>query len=580
MDSEQRNICGGRSSAFFIAILAVLCFFFMNASKLPAYAETGPEVTVHTQSEIREYIRKNNAYAAIPTAFDVMPVKNTKRGALSDAGKRSALAMVNGMRYAAGLDEVTLSDEQGNLAQAAAFVSYSIGELTHTPAENRSKPASMSDTDWNDGVRGCCSSNLACGYGSLNTAVLAWSDDSDGSNISKVGHRRWLLNPSMGTAGFGAADGYYAMYAVDMSGRGTQTGVAWPARNMPVEYFHGDEPWSISVGQRVTKENVAVTLTRISDGKVWTFRGTDAYEASDSGKYFNVDNDEYGKPGCIIFRPDGVEGYNAGDRYMVEITGAADDTIRYSVTFFDAVEETAVSSGMAGASMASDNDAGRANGVPGTMLTTEDLDAAVAEIGSDELKGSPYHLLQFKSTSQSRHSVKLSWKKMKGAKKYIIYGNRCGKKYRYKKIAVVSGSDLKVNSAAKKKIKKGSWYKFLVFAADQNDNILAASKTVHVCTAGGKYTNVKSLKLVSAKKTQTALKKLKIGKKYRLKIHQTRASGKRRLKTHRGLRYESSDSGVASVSNKGVVRGKRKGICHIYVYAQSGVRISVKVNVR
>ena len=139
MDSEQRNICGGRSSAFFIAILAVLCFFFMNASKLPAYAETGPEVTVHTQSEIREYIRKNNAYAAIPTAFDVMPVKNTKRGALSDAGKRSALAMVNGMRYAAGLDEVTLSDEQGNLAQAAAFVSYSIGELTHTPAENRTE---------------------------------------------------------------------------------------------------------------------------------------------------------------------------------------------------------------------------------------------------------------------------------------------------------------------------------------------------------------------------------------------------------------------------------------------------------
>ena len=136
----------------------------------------------------------------------------------------------------------------------------------------------------------------------MNNSVLGWTADEDSGNIDRVGHRRWLLNPEMGTTGFGFAGAYSAMYSMDSSNTSaSQTSVAWPAQNMPVDYFDSTYPWSFSTGKTLTMSNIRVTLTRLNDNKVWNFSGTQTYSPSDE-KYFNVENTNYGQVGCIIFR--------------------------------------------------------------------------------------------------------------------------------------------------------------------------------------------------------------------------------------------------------------------------------------
>ena len=167
------------------------------------------------------------------------------------------------------------------------------------------------------------------------TIVDSWMEDGDDYNIDRVGHRRWLINPKMKYTGFGAVSGnrgtYSAVYAFDTkNSKAAEYGVAWPAQNMPVEYFGAGFPWSVSMGSTVDISSVKVKLTRESDNKTWNF------SSSEADGYFNVNNDGYGQKGCIIFRPDTDEDYEAGDVYNVSITGLGDGKdVSYSVNFFE-----------------------------------------------------------------------------------------------------------------------------------------------------------------------------------------------------------------------------------------------------
>ena len=323
---------------FFLIPLIVMSIILIPCiSGQEVFAAEGPNVTNHTQAEIIQHLDSSGVSFGDPVTYSTTPVKNTVRGSLSTQSRNDALAMLNNIRFIAGLAPVTLDDDYGELAQAAAFVDASIGKLTHYPKDYTTKPDAMSDEDWDLGAQGAGSANIARGYATLNSAVLGWTFDEDSGNISRIGHRRWCLNPGMGKTGFGAAFYFYAMYSLDRSGSGTQTNVIWPAANMPVEYFAGDIPWSISTGTSVTAANVTVTLTRQNDGKVWTFSGSESYDP-DNARYFNVNNDGYGQTGCIIFRPDGIDSYKVGDRFHVKITGAKSSDIEYDVNFFNAVK--------------------------------------------------------------------------------------------------------------------------------------------------------------------------------------------------------------------------------------------------
>ena len=85
---------------------------------------------------------------------------------------------------------------------------------------------------------------------------------------------------------------------------------------------------------------------------------------------------------------------------------------------------------------------------------------------------------------------------------------------------------------------------------------------------------------VSVKKSVTnKAKKLKKGRTLKLQARQIK-QGKGKVRKHRVLSYESSNTKIATVSKKGVVKGKAKGSCYIRAYTQSGTYKSIKVTVK
>lgn len=304
----------------------------------------GLGVAYHTQQEILDRMKKDGLNTSDTFSqpdgmtYGETPVTTAPyaAGSLSQDTLNKALAMLNQIRYIAGLqDNVTLSDEYNGLTQAAALVNYVNKDLSHEPAQ----PADMAKELYDLGYRGASKSNIASASWqnrSLNGTILhAWMADWDDYNIARVGHRRWVLNPQMGATGFGAVSGengtYNAMYAIDYTGSGQEYGVAWPAQNMPVAYFDKRYPWSVSMGSDVDESTVKVTLTRVADSRTWTF-GADSADGA-----FAVNNnisDICGQTGCIVFRPDGIEDYKAGDSFRVTIEGLA-SPVSYTVNFFD-----------------------------------------------------------------------------------------------------------------------------------------------------------------------------------------------------------------------------------------------------
>lgn len=309
----------------------------------------GINVRYHSQAAIRTYIKQNVVdinrmnSGNIPTSFSDTPSATSpyKLGAIHDYHAKSALSVFNAVRYIAGIDyDVRLNAEYTKYAQAAALVNAANNDLSHYP----NKPAGMSDDLYQMGAKGAGSSNLAMASwaSSLESRIVdGWMSDEDPFNIDRVGHRRWVLNPTMEETGFGeavSANGYhyYAMYAFDMQrSEADYYGVCWPAQNMPLEFFGNYMPWSISMGKVVDASKVQVKLTRQSDNKVWTFS-----TASSSNGEMYVDNGGYGQTGCIIFRPNDVT-YNVGDAFKVEITGM-DEKVSYTVRFFSLDESTPI----------------------------------------------------------------------------------------------------------------------------------------------------------------------------------------------------------------------------------------------
>ena len=301
------------------------------------------EAAYHSMDEIKAFLDQQKAEKADKVTFAQDPSVTApyRAGVLSDAALESAAAMINQIRFIAGLPyEVTFDKEYSQYSQAAALVNYINGELSNKP----SQPGGISEELYKQGQEGASNSNLAYHESDakpLNeTIVDSWMAGDDSNNLSSLESRRWILNPSMGKVGFGAVKGskgtYSAMYATDCSGNNeTIFGVAWPAQNTPIEYFDAAYPWSVSTGEQLEAKDIQVTLTRKSDGKEWTF----AKESADG--VFYVDNDSYGQKGCIIFQPNmqDITEFVDGDAFQVEITNNKEMYLSYNVTFFSLTEK-------------------------------------------------------------------------------------------------------------------------------------------------------------------------------------------------------------------------------------------------
>lgn len=238
-----------------------------------------------------------------------------------DAGnqmKEQYIQRLKMYRYVCGVpyEDVIWDDEYANLAHHASLVCSKLDKLTHSP----SKPAGMSDEEYKLGKRGAGESNLFMGRTHPARCVDGWMDDSDPSNIDRVGHRRWCLNPYMLKSAFGTVGRYAAMYAFDRSRKDTPDWdyVAFPARGyMPIDMFGGRYAWSVSLNMKKyakpSKGSVKVTIQPVDE---------DLKNAGGPLKqdYFNVETNGFGSGPAIIFRPESFA-VKANTRYKVNITG-------------------------------------------------------------------------------------------------------------------------------------------------------------------------------------------------------------------------------------------------------------------
>ncbi len=275
--------------------------------------------------------------------YDVKPSSSSPyvAGKVKDEYLKEALDGLNFIRYLVGLpDDIYLDQTYIDYTQHGAVLLAAIDELTHGPY----KPADMSNEFYDIAYKGPSQSNCGKGYSNILDTLFGYMHDSDPSNIDRLGHRRWLLNPPMQKTGFGYYDRYSDTYVFDRSRESEilYDFISWPARNyMPVDLMRKDIAWSVNLGTAYDDpsiDNVKVTLTRRNDGKTWTFSQNEYSNNTGTGYYFNVNNGGYGMSKCIIFRPD-IDGYTQNDIFDVTISGisqgGSSTEIKYMVQMFN-----------------------------------------------------------------------------------------------------------------------------------------------------------------------------------------------------------------------------------------------------
>ena len=181
-------------------------------------------------------------------------------GTTSMAFQNSVLQRVNWYRMMAGLPSVVYNSANHAAAQAGALISAAQGALSHTPASSAKCFSQL-------GYTGTSSSNLAYGISGI-SAIDAYIDDY-GDNNAFVGHRRWILSPTLRAVSTGDIPRSKdlnrwpsnALYVFDTQSpvAARDGGVAWPPRGyVPVDTVASR--WSyIYLGANFSNAQVSVT---------------------------------------------------------------------------------------------------------------------------------------------------------------------------------------------------------------------------------------------------------------------------------------------------------------------------------
>ena len=218
----------------------------------------------------------------------------------------------------------------------------------------------------------------------------------------------------------------------------------------------------------------------------------------------------------------------------------------------------------------------------GSGASWEAAEKAILGMTSDaDPAGSKLMPLKVKSIKQTSKSVKVQYTKPTGAVKYVIYGNKCGKKNKMKRLKTTTKASINFKKIAGKKVKKGTSYKFIVIALDKDNNVVSTSKVVHAVTKGSKKGNPTKLTVKSPKSLK---KTLAAGKSFTIKSKVSKKKGTKIYlhvaKSYKGLRYESSNPAVAKVSKSGKVTAVSAGTAKIIVYTQNGINKTINVTVK
>jgi hypothetical protein len=266
--------------------------------------------------------------APIETAGQVPAVSAKVLAAVKDpalhAKREAALRMLMAYRCICGLPYQDLQLDWTYIAhcEAASQLLTRINKLEHTPAN-----PGMPEDEFRLAYQGTSSSNLFSASSPVE-AVRSFMDDSDKSNIDRLGHRRWCLNPAMQRTGFGSSGTFTAMWSFDSSRKEVPEYdcVAYPPRGLsPASSIGEGYAWSVSPNpkkyeipdQKEIKVQVFPARLNLRQGTL------EKAAAPLALNYFNVSTAGFGGSSCIIFRPAGVR-VSAGAAYWVEIKGLKD----------------------------------------------------------------------------------------------------------------------------------------------------------------------------------------------------------------------------------------------------------------
>ena len=352
-------------------IVSLLLILTLALGLMPAQAaDTAPtemqsgDLSVEKPS-IADIQQKYATVTTAETRFDEEPSAAAPYalGKLSQSFLNSGVTYLNYIRYLAGLPKVELTDEENTAAQYGAVLLAANDSMTHKPKQ----PEDMDDAFYEAGYNAANSSNLYARWASgetlnaLSDALTSMMEDSSSSsNLSTLAHRRWLLNPSLLYTGFGYAEAairtgnadyriYVDIPVLDRSGDTVDYNyIAWPASGyMPVQEFSTSSPWSVTLNPEiyasVNRDDISITITRVEDGKSYTFNSDTSSSTSTGGPFFCVNSEDYGEGETLIFRATtsyfGSISYGLGE-YDVSVTGVkyldgSDASFRYRVTFFD-----------------------------------------------------------------------------------------------------------------------------------------------------------------------------------------------------------------------------------------------------
>lgn len=324
---------------------SVIFLLFIGLFSACAQAET--RSTEQLRAEYEACFFKKNASDA------EQDVNGQSDGNSHFSQMQQALSQVNFIRYLAGLDAVSLSEEMSDLAYSAALLCARNEKLSHEPTCAQD----MDEELYEKGRRAAAGSNLLMlnwkGSGLLREAAILFAKDEGEANRYALGHRRWLLYPYMQETGFGMAqdaDGrsYIAMYVMDDSAQDREYDmICYPSGGaFPAEYMSADTAWSVSFNpDRYDLRGSTpylIMIERTSGAEFRFERLNTAQELEGRDSYFILSGGRFGDGPAYIFRPDLSEydelmyGYEQNQVWDVRIEG-----MKYiDGTLCDAIEYT------------------------------------------------------------------------------------------------------------------------------------------------------------------------------------------------------------------------------------------------
>lgn len=264
-----------------------------------------------SREEIRAAYREITALYSDVSPYEIQPdPEKFGVGLLTEDAQQQTLSYLNFLRELAGLKPVVLNEIYGLRSRNAALVLAANDELTHQPAQ----PAGMENDLYQSALLGASQSNIAK-FNWMQPQILIdgieyFARDDGAFNLSRLGHRRWLLNPRMAETGFGLANAqsgnsYTVMYAVDDSNADIQWEyVCWPAAgSFPAELMGSEIAWSVSLNDdlyNVAASAPVILMTEQISGAEFRF---DLAGGKADG-FCTLSSEEYGSGSCLIFRPE------------------------------------------------------------------------------------------------------------------------------------------------------------------------------------------------------------------------------------------------------------------------------------